>query len=125
MQPSENEHIGAAILEAYSLQKLDSEALEATERHLLVCADCCAKLTRIEPFNFVHYTKDGPFHSRVTLMRSGLFFAHHWGCQIDGGGRYPDAVAAGKYLLASFAQMFPEHQCCEDCGCADATQARA
>jgi hypothetical protein len=70
----------------------------------------------IEPFNTVHYTQDGPFYSRITRLRDGSFAARHWGCQIDGGGRYLDLAGACKYLVDSFAQMFPEHACGEACG---------
>ena len=57
-------------------------------------------------------------------MRDGSFWAHHWGCQIDGGGSYFDFIVAKKYLLDSFAQMFPEHECGEECGFTDATPGR-
>ena len=118
MQFSDEEHIGAATLEGYSLQDLGPEVLEAAECHLLVCAACHDRLARIEPFNTIHYTEDGPFYSRVTQLRDGSFCARHWGCQIDGGGRYPDLSSACKYVLDSFVQMFPEHECGEACGVA-------
>jgi hypothetical protein len=110
------EHIAAATLEDYSLQELGPEALEAAECHLLICAACQKRLVGIEPFNTVHYTQDGPFYSRITRLRDGSFAARHWGCQIDGGGRYLDLAGACKYLVDSFAQMFPEHACGEACG---------
>ena len=116
MHGSVEEHIGAATLVDYSVQELGPEALEAAECHLLICAACQKRLAGIEPFNTVHYTKDGLFYSRITQLRDGSFAAHHWGCQIEGGGRYPDLAAACKYLVDSFAQMFPEHECVEGCG---------
>ena len=112
----------AATLEGYSLQELGPEALDTAECHLLICATCRNRLAGIEPFNTVHYTKDGSFYSRVTQLRDGSFTARHWGCQIDGGGRYPDLAAACKYLVDSFAQMFPEHECGEACGDATPSQ---
>lgn len=115
MQPSESKHIGAATLEKYSLQKLDLEAGERVECHLPVCGACRAQLAEIEPFSTIHNTQDGPFYSRVTQLRNGSFFARHWGCQIDGGGRHPDLASASKYLLDSFIQMFPEHDCRKGC----------
>ena len=119
MHGSVGEHIGAATLEDYSLQELGPEALEAVEGHLLICAACRDRLAGIEPFNTVHYTQNGPFYSRITQLRDGSFSARHWGCQIDGGGRYGDLADACKHLVDSFVQMFPEHACDEACG--DAT----
>ena len=115
MHGSVEEHIGAATLEDYSLQELGPEALETAECHILICAACQKRLAGIEPLNTVHYTQDGPFYSRVTRLRDGSFCAHHWGCQIDGGRRFPDLASACKYLVDSFAQMFPEHKCVEAC----------
>jgi hypothetical protein len=116
MYTSVEEHLGIPTLEEYSLQRLTPEGLEMAECHLIVCADCRNRLAGIEPFNTVHYTQDGPFYSRITLLRNGLFSARHWGCQIDGGGPYLDISDARKYLLDSFVQMFPEHECGEACG---------
>jgi hypothetical protein len=111
-----SDHVAAATLEAYSLQDLTVEAVETVENHLLVCETCRTRLAGIEPFNTVHYTQDGPFYSRVTRLRNGVFAARHWGCQIDGGRRCDDLASACKYLVESFAQMFPEHKCVEGCG---------
>jgi len=119
MLSSGEEHIGAATLEGYSLRELGPAALEAVECHLLICADCRDRIAAIEPFNTVHSTQDGLFYSRVTQLRDGSFAARHWGCQIHGGSRYDDLAAARKYLLCSFARMFPNHKCGEACG--DAT----
>jgi len=116
MKRSVTEHIRAATLEGYSLRELATEGMEAAECHLLICAACRERLVGIEPFNTVHYTQDGPFYSRITRLREGSFYARHWGCQIDGGGLYLDPGDACKYLIDSFAQMFPEHNCVEACG---------
>ena len=116
MHGSIDEHIGAATLERYSLGELGPAALEAVvECHLLVCAACRGRLAVIEPFNTVHYTQDGPVYSRITQLWDGSFAARHWGRQMDGGSRYQDLADARKYLLDSFAQMFPEHHCGEAC----------
>jgi hypothetical protein len=108
MHGSVGEHIGAVTLEGYSLQELGPEVLEAADGHLLICAVCRDRLAEIEPFNTVHYTQDGPFYSRITQLRDGSFRARHRGCQIDGGGGYADLAGACKYLVNSFAQMFPQ-----------------
>lgn len=116
MQGSVEEHIGAVTLEGYSLRELGSAAQEAVDGHLLICDSCRARLTKIEPFNTIHVTQDGLFYSRVTHLRDGSFAAHHWGRQFDGGSRFDSLSAACKYLLDSFAAMFPEHKCGEGCG---------
>jgi hypothetical protein len=109
------EHIDAETLEGYSLGKLDSKTLEASECHLLICNLCRERIVDIEPFNSVHYTADGLFYSRVTVLRDGSLWAHHWGCQIDGGRHHRHLTNARKYLRDSFVQMFPEHRCVEGC----------
>ena len=109
-------HLAAATLEDYSLHNLTPKELEAAEHHLLICPTCCERLAGIEPFNVVHCTEEGLFYSRVTRLRNGSFVARHWGCQMDGGRGYPDLASACKYLLESFAQMFPAHRCGEACG---------
>jgi hypothetical protein len=117
MHGSSEEHIGAVTLERYSLGEFGPAALEAmVECHLLICAACGDRLAGIEPFSTVHYTQDGPVYSRITQLRDGSFAARHWGRQMDGGSRYQDLGDARKYLLDSFAQMFPEHKCGEACG---------
>jgi len=116
MQLLGDEHLDAAALEAYSLQRLDTLAIHGAECHLLVCADCCDRLKGIEPFSTIHYTQDGPFYSRVTQLRDGSFWAHNWGYQIHGGWQYSDVLEARKYLVDSFVQMFPEHECGKACG---------
>ena len=72
MHGSVGEHIGAVTLEGYSLQELGPEVLEAADGHLLICAVCRDRLAEIEPFNTVHYTKDGPFYLRVTHLRGWI-----------------------------------------------------
>jgi hypothetical protein len=115
MRGSIEEHIEAAVLEQYSLQVSYPEALEALERHLRICAACRDRLKRIEPFNMIHCTPDGPFYSRITQLKDGYFSAHHWGCQVDVWGRFRDLARARTYLIESFAQMFPKHECSNTC----------
>jgi len=109
------EHIGITTIECYSLEQLGSDDREAVERHLRICAGCRDRLVGVEPFNTIHYTPEGPFYSRITQLRDGSFHARHWGCQIDGGDNYLDLDAARTYLLESFVQMFPEHECGKAC----------
>jgi hypothetical protein len=109
------EHIGAATLEQYSLQVSLLEAREAVECHLQICPACRDRLEGIELFNMTHYTPDGLFCSRVTQLQDGSFWAHHWGCQVDVWGRFRDHSDAVSYLLDSFIQMFPKHECSKRC----------
>ena len=113
------EHIEAATLENYSLQVSSREALEDVECHLQVCAVCRERLQEIEPFNMAHFIQDGLIYSRITQLQDGHFWAQHWGCEIQGGVRFRELADALTYLLDSFIQMFPEHECSKTC-----TQAR-
>ena len=115
MSCSAKEHIGPTALERYSLEDLGTDDLETVECHLLICVACRDRLEGIEPLNTIHYTLEGPFYSRITQLRDGSFRARHWGCQIDGGDNYRGLAGARKYLLDSFVQMFPEHECGEAC----------
>jgi hypothetical protein len=120
----EKDHWSAETLEEYSLGKLDSSQAALLEEHLLICHQCIAELADIEGFNFIHYTPEGPFYSRVTRLRNGIFFARHWGCELEGGREFRTRGAAKAYLLRSFAQMFPEHICTRRCGSTNAVSGR-
>ena len=109
-------HRSEEELENYSLGRIAPSHSAALEEHLLVCESCRARLSGIEPFNFVHYTKDGPFYSRVTRLRTGTFRARHWGRNLEGGKEFRTLAGAKVYLVRSFAEMFPEHTCTTRCG---------
>jgi len=111
-----DDHQSAEDLESYSLGRLVSKQLEILERHLLTCPECRAKLKAIEPYNFVHYTKDGPFYSRITKLHTGIFLARHWGQALEGGREFRTRRAALAYLTRTFLRMFPEHVCSAWCG---------
>jgi len=114
--PNRQKHSTEEELESYSLGSLSSARTAVLEEHLLLCANCRARLDRMEPYNYVHYTKDGPFYSRVTRQRNGTFFARHWGRSVKGGKEFRSRQGARAYLMRSFRQMFPEHVCGKDCG---------
>ncbi len=116
MQERSKGHLSIAELENYSLGRLDALRVAMLEEHLLVCSQCTEKLTEIEPCNFVHYTREGPFYSRVTRVPTGSFFARHWNRNLEGGRPFRTIAAAKAYLTRSFSQMFPEHVCSRNCG---------
>jgi len=111
-----DDHKSLEELESYSLGKVAPSQLAALEEHLLICGQCRAKLAAIEPFSYVHYTKDGPVYSRITSLRTGAFFARHWGRNLEGGKEFRMRARAKAYLLRSFSEMFPEHICTARCG---------
>ncbi|MGO4885624.1 MAG: hypothetical protein ACLP59_33105 [Bryobacteraceae bacterium] len=110
------EHLSGTDLENYSLGRIVLPRSAALEQHLLVCSACRADLQAIEPYNFVHYTRDGPFYSRITKLRSGELVARHWGKTIEGGKTFRTRAGAKAYLVRSFARIFPEHVCTRRCG---------
>lgn len=109
-------HCSVEALESYSLGRLAPTRAVRLEEHLVICQGCRDRLDRLEPFNFVHDTEDGPFYSRITRLRSGHFFARHWNLVLEGGKEFRSHQGARAYLLRSFCQMFPEHICSNACG---------
>jgi|ERR1017187_7745950 hypothetical protein len=116
MQEDADGHQSGEDLESYSLRSLAPSRTGAFEQHLLFCQQCRARLHAIEPYNFVHYTRDGPIYSRVTKLRTGAFFARHWGENLEGGKEFRTKRGAKAYLARTFARMFPEHKCTARCG---------
>ena len=113
--PIEN-HRSGTELESYALGRLGDSQTARLEEHLLICGRCTEALLAIETFNLVHYTRQGPFYSRITRLRSGAFFARHWGRDLEGGKEFRTRSGAKGYLTRSFSQMFPEHVCSSRCG---------
>jgi hypothetical protein len=109
-------HQSGEDLERYSLGRLVLRLLPGFEQHQLICQRCREKLTALEPYNFVHYTGDGPFYSRTTKLRTGVFFARHWGRSLEGGKEFRTREGAKAYLVRSFFLLFPEHTCAARCG---------
>jgi len=114
-----DDHQSGERLESYSLGKLAPSLTAAFERHILICPGCRAMLKAIEPYNFVHYTSDGPFYSRITKLRAGTFLARHWGRNVEGGKEFRTNAGAKAYLTRTFSRMFPEHICTARCGATD------
>jgi hypothetical protein len=111
-----DDHQTRADLESYSLGKLAPSPTPGFERHLLICPRCRTKLSAIEAYNFVHYTMDGPFYSRITRLRTGMFVARHWGRSLEGGKEFRTREGGEAYLVRSFFLLFPEHACTARCG---------
>ena len=110
------EHITDDSLERYSLDAQPESNADLIEEHFLVCDFCRWRLEAIEPYNYVHFTVDGPFYSRITRLATNKVMARHWGKDLDGGRIFGTISAARRYLTESFAQMFPEHRCRRVCG---------
>jgi len=109
-------HHSGQELESYSLGRLPRCLAGFLEEHLLVCRQCRERLRAIEPYNFVHYTIDGPFYSRVTKLETGMLLARHWGRSVEGGKEFRTYQGAKAYLVRTFVRMFPEHTCKARCG---------
>jgi hypothetical protein len=114
-------HQSGGDLESYSLGRLAASLTAAFEWHLLICQGCRTELTAIETYNFVHYTGDGPFHSRITKLRTGRVFARHWGRIMEGGKEFRTCGRAKAFLVRTFVLIFPEHACTARCGSTNST----
>jgi hypothetical protein len=114
-----DDHQSGEDLENYSLGRLAASRMPEVEQHLLVCEQCRTKLSDIEPYNSVHYTRDGPFYSRVTKLRTGALFARYWGRSLEVGKEFQTHQGARAYPARTFSQMFPHHICTAHCGATD------
>jgi anti-sigma factor RsiW len=117
-------------MDEYVLGRLTDAALVKTEEHLLHCSDCQCKVEILEAMiavlreaprirvalRFQHETQDGIITSEVIRISRRKWLARHTGPQLDGGVTTSTLAAANAYLVDSFAQMFPEHECTEKCG---------
>jgi hypothetical protein len=74
---------------------------------------------------FIHDTEDGLIVSETTRQGRGKWLAHHWGPQLDGARNTKTLKDGMTYLIESFQQMFPEHQCTERCELLDPHSDRA
>jgi hypothetical protein len=116
MEGNQQGHPSAEDLENYSLGRLPASRISGFEEHLFICQRCRSRLNAIEPYNFVHYTNDGPFYSRITGLRNRKFLARHWGRSLEGGKEFATKQGAKAYLLRTFGRIFPEHACTARCG---------
>ena len=125
-------HPSSDQLEAYSLGLLSDADLDETEEHLLIC-ECCqdelaladrhiraaksgaATSRTIMRLRSIHITADGPIFGAVHIGTDGKWLARHWDRQLDGGRICSSVDEADAYLMDSFWQMFPEHECSQQC----------
>lgn len=123
-------HTASAVLELYALGRLSEPVLGRVEEHLLVCETCRNEVARhdrfinalrvlLVPMSFVHETEDGPVYSRTAPGPDGAWVARHWGHELDGARTCATILDANEYLLVSFAEMFPEHECGPGCQVSD------
>ena len=102
-------------LESYSLGRRPLSLLPGFVERLLICRRCRSELSAIEPCGFIHYTRNGPFYSRITKLRTGAFFARHWVRSLEGGKEFHTREGAKAYLVRAFPRVFPEHACTARC----------
>src|ERR1039458_9943785 len=57
----------------------------------------------------------GPIFGAVHIGTDGKWLARHWGRQLDGGRICSSVDEADAYLMDSFWQMFPGHECSQQC----------
>jgi hypothetical protein len=125
-------HPSSDELEAYSLGLSSGADLEQVEEHLLICERCQNELALTDQYiramktafaslqsgsrlRSVHITEDGPVFGAIHCGADGKWVARHWGRQLDGGRICDSMEEANAYLMESFRQMFPDHQCSEKC----------
>ena len=119
-------HIESGVLELYALGRLAEPVLGRVKEHLLTCEACRQDVDSCDrgigtrrgslvPMSFVHETEDGPIYSHTTPGPGGGWVARHWGRELDGGRTCQTILDANEYLLVSFAEMFPEHECGPGC----------
>ena len=125
-------HPSSDELEAYSLGLSSDTDLEKVEEHLLICERCQNELALTDQYiramkvalassqtgrrlRSIHITEDGPIfgamhsRSRWQMGSSALGQATRWWPTCD------SVEEANAYLMDSFQQMFPEHDCSEQC----------
>jgi anti-sigma factor RsiW len=124
-------HIDEEQLEKYAMNRVSGAEEARIEEHLLVCSTCqqrlrevsqfvaalrdaAAHLTR-EPVDFIHATEVGPVH--LLVRQSG---DQGWEALMSGQllhrARIATLDAANELVLRSFEELFPNHECTDQCG---------
>ncbi len=103
-------------LEEYSLDGLPDSRLAAVEEHLMLCAECRARLHGIELLKYIHYTEDGLVYARITKLMSDHLMARQWGQNLHAERRFGNFYAAEQFLSDLFLRMYPGHTCQGACG---------
>jgi anti-sigma factor RsiW len=126
------DHVEAKVLEQYALDGLSANRALAIEEHLSICGACRERLTESElfierlralyrgfdsiPLDHVHLTEEGPIRLKVEKSEG----CDEWsavlsGAEIEMRGRFLTVLEANEFLLRSFREMFPGHQCSDGC----------
>jgi hypothetical protein len=125
-------HLSSDDLEGYSMETASNADLERVEEHLLYCQQCQDEMVLTDQYiramkgalaaprtgrrlRSIHITEDGPVFGAMHRGADGKWIARHWGRQLDGGRTCDSVEEANAYLMESFQQMFPRHQCSEQC----------
>ncbi len=67
------------------------------------------------PIEVVHHTKDGPVRLKVSQAGEDRWVAQISGPTLEGAREFKTLGAANRYLVRTFAAMFPEHRCTKRC----------
>ncbi len=125
------DHPDTEAIERYVSGELAEPELAPVEEHLLVCERCRQAVAEMDVFApllrpegrgtaaYIHHTKDGPITLEIRSMPESRWFARFSGRRLEGQAVVGSAREACVYLRRSFAEMFPEHLCTEECGPVD------
>jgi hypothetical protein len=107
-----------ASAKAYVTNQMPRHEMRDFEEHLANCERCAEIVEEAkapQPVSVVHQTEDGPVHLWASPDQEGGWKAQIWGQQLAGARRFQTLPEANRYLLDSFARMFPEHECKGGC----------
>jgi len=127
-----DDHPNRDELEAYAMSQLSEPDLERIETHLLRCEHCQDALSQADEYirsirtaaalsngtarcRSIHFTEDGPIFGASHERADGKWLARHWGRQLQGMRVCDTLEEANAYLIDSFRQMFPDHDCSVRC----------
>ena len=123
-------HIKDDSLELYALGRVAPLEVVSIEEHLLVCPSCRGRLEGISEFAkamreatqiivteliATHHTKDGLVHLYVRPNGANDWLATIRGDELGGGVSADSRAEAVERCLASFEEMFLEHECGNGC----------
>ena len=107
-----------AAAKAYLMNRMLPKEIREFEEHIIECRRCAevVESTLAElPISLVHQTEDGPVHLWASPNKAEGWKARMWGEQLAGANRFGTLAETNRFLLDSFAQMFPGHVCSSRC----------
>jgi hypothetical protein len=107
------QHISPDGLRSYVLGQTSPAEGDRIVQHLAVCEPCRQAGTKAGVIA-VHVTDDGPVVLTIGKVRSG-WVGRVRGTNLDGGSAVGSRAVAISWCHTSFRQMFPEHQCSDQC----------